>query len=159
MAVGLCRSAGPLVHSKRALTVSSSKSTAPLLTLALPLVWGIANMCHTRGWGFLFQATLEQPRYEGHAREQLRAEVALFERALDRAQKFAVDVAKLNLEDRLVRLTEAQARMLAQYAEAALQVCGLKDRLDLRHAIAEQLRLAAPADELPYRLPRPGGWQ
>ncbi len=100
-------------------------------------------------------AALEQLRYEGRAGEQLRAEVALFERALDRAQKFALDLAKLNLEDRLVRLNEAQGRMLAQAVEAALQVCGLEDRLDLRAEIAQQLRLAAPTDE-----PRqPSAWR
>ena len=92
-------------------------------------------------------AALEQLRYEAHNGEQLRAEVGLFERALDRAQKFALDLAKLNLEDRLVRLNEAQGRMLAQAVEAALQVCGLEDRLDLRAEIAQQLRLAAPTDE------------
>ena len=92
-------------------------------------------------------AALEQLRYEGRAGEQLRAEVALFERALDRAQKFALDLAKLNLEDRLVRLSEAQGRMLAQCVEAALQACGLEDRLDLRAEIAQQLRLATPTAE------------
>ncbi len=92
-------------------------------------------------------AALEQLRYEGRAGEQLRAEVALFERALDRAQKFALDLAKLNLEDRLVRLSEAQGRMLAQCVEAALQACGLEDRLDLRAEIAQQLRLATPTGE------------
>jgi hypothetical protein len=97
-------------------------------------------------------SALEQLRYEGRAGEQLRAEVALFERALDRAQKFALDLAKLGLEDRLVALSESQGRMLAQVIEAALEACGLSDRLDLRHEIAQQLRLAAPTDEsLPTR--------
>lgn len=92
-------------------------------------------------------ATLEQLRYEGHAGEQLRAEVGLFERAIDRAQKFALDLAKLNLEDRLVRVTEQQGRMLAQAVEAALQAVGLEDRLNLRAEIAQQLRLVTPIDE------------
>lgn len=95
---------------------------------------------------------LEQLRYQGRAGEQLRAEVALFERALDRAQKFALDLARLGLEDRLLRVTEAQGRMLAQVIEAALQRCGLEDRQDLLHEIAAELRLAAPTDEsLPTR--------
>jgi hypothetical protein len=92
-------------------------------------------------------AALEQLRYEGRAGEQLRAEVALFERALDRVQRFALDLAKLGLEDRMVAVTEAQGRMLAQAVEAALQACGLEDRQDLRHEVAVQLRLAATADE------------
>jgi hypothetical protein len=38
--------------------------------------------------------------------------------------------------------------------------CGLEDRLDLRHEIAQQLRLAAPADEPPLtdRRTQPGAW-
>jgi hypothetical protein len=92
-------------------------------------------------------AALQQLRYEGRAGEQLRSEVALFERALDRAQRFALDLAKLKLEDRLVAVSEAQGRMLAQCVEAALQAVGLEDRLDLRAEIAQQLRLVTPTDE------------
>jgi hypothetical protein len=85
-------------------------------------------------------SALEQLRYEGRAGEQLRSEVALFERALDRAQKFALDLAKLNLEDRLVAVSESQGQQLARCVELALQRCGLEDRQDLRAAIAAELR-------------------
>ena len=104
---------------------------------------------------------LEALRYEGHAGEQLRSEVALFERALDRAQKFALDLAKLDIDERLARVSEAQGEMLAQAVMAALVTCGLEDRLDLRHEIAQQLRLAAPADEAPptHRRTQPGAWR
>ena len=96
-----------------------------------------------------FGERLEALRYEGHAGEQLRSEVALFERALDRAQKFALDLAKLDIDERLVRVSEAQGEMLAQAVMAALVTCGLSDRLDLRAAIADELRQAAALELRP----------
>ncbi|MHB8394934.1 MAG: HGGxSTG domain-containing protein [Candidatus Dormibacteria bacterium] len=86
-------------------------------------------------------AALEQIRYEGRSGEQLRSEVALFERALDRAQRFALDLAKLDIDERLARVSERQGEMLAACVERALGSCGLEDRADLRHAIAGELRL------------------
>jgi hypothetical protein len=56
---------------------------------------------------------LDGLRYQGGAGEQLRAEVGLYERALDRAEKFANNLAKLGLEERAVKVTEAQAGALA----------------------------------------------
>ena len=104
-------------------------------------------------------AALEQLRYEGRAGEQLRSEVALFERALDRAQKFALDLAKLDIDERLVRVSEAQGEMLAQAVMAALVTCGLEDRLDLRAAIADELRLSNTDEPLPtHRRTQPGAW-
>jgi hypothetical protein len=85
-------------------------------------------------------SALEQLRYEGRAGEQLRAEVALFERALDRAQKFALDLAKLGLESRLVAVTEQQGQLIARCVQAALESCGLSDRQDVLAAIAAELR-------------------
>jgi hypothetical protein len=58
-------------------------------------------------------ADLDGLRYQGGAGEQLRAEVGLYERALDRAEKFANNLAKLGLEERAVKVTEAQAGVLA----------------------------------------------
>ena len=60
---------------------------------------------------------LEALRYEGNTGEQLRSEVSLFERALDRSQKFLHDLAKLGLDERQVRVSEAQVVLVA----AALQ--------------------------------------
>jgi hypothetical protein len=48
--------------------------------------------------------------------EQLRAEVAVLERAMDRCGKILVDIAKLNIEERMAKVTEAQAAL----AEKAL---------------------------------------
>jgi hypothetical protein len=91
-------------------------------------------------------AALEQLRYEGHAGEQVRAELTAYERALDRAGRFCVDLAKLNLDARMVAVSEAQGRMLAERVEAALLACGLSDRLDLRHGTPIGCESWSPGD-------------
>ena len=58
-------------------------------------------------------ANLDDIRYATKSGEQLRAEVGLYERALDRAEKFANNLARLGLEERAVQVTEAQAHLLA----------------------------------------------
>src|SRR5260221_13101774 len=53
-------------------------------------------------------------RYEGKLKgEQLRSEVALFERAMDRAQKFSMDLIKADIDERCVRIQESVARAVA----------------------------------------------
>jgi len=63
---------------------------------------------------------LDTLRYPTKTGEQLRAEVVLYERALDRAEKFAHDLAKLRLEERVVRITEAQATSLYELITVTL---------------------------------------
>lgn len=50
--------------------------------------------------------------------EQLRAEVALYERALDRAGKLLGEWVRLGMEDRLVRLDEARFALVERGLEA-----------------------------------------
>lgn len=57
---------------------------------------------------------LQELRYESGSGEQLRSEVALFERALDRAERFAHDLAKLNISEREVRVDEAKVILIAE---------------------------------------------
>ena len=90
-------------------------------------------------------AALEQLRYEGRAGEQLRAEVALYERALDRAQKFALDLAKLGLDERAARLNEQQGALIAQVLQRVLERLGLY-RDDVRVALADELRTVGSAE-------------
>lgn len=40
--------------------------------------------------------------------EQLRAEVALYERALDRSARILADIARLKIDERLAAISEAQ---------------------------------------------------
>lgn len=53
---------------------------------------------------------LTSVRYQGTgAGEQLRAEIAVWERALDRCERFLVAMARLNIDERLAAISEAQA--------------------------------------------------
>lgn len=73
-------------------------------------------------------------RYKSTAGEQLRAEVALYERAMERANKFLIDYVKLGIADRRVKVAEAQALILVGVIQNIL------DRLDLSR---DQKRIAA----------------
>lgn len=65
-------------------------------------------------------------RYEGTgAGEQLRAEVALFERALDRCNTVLAGIARLNIDERLVAIRQQQADMISRAVVAALSDAGL----------------------------------
>jgi len=73
-------------------------------------------------------------RYSSTAGEQLRAEVALYERAMERANKFLVDYVRLGIADRRVKVAEAQALILVGVIQNVL------GRLDLTR---DQKRIAA----------------
>jgi hypothetical protein len=63
-------------------------------------------------------------RYSTEEGEFLRSEIIVMERAMDRLGKLLVDIAKLNIEDRLAGVREATARMLEEALTAALQKSG-----------------------------------
>lgn len=67
----------------------------------------------------------ESWRYRSDGGEQLRAEVALYERALDRTAKVLVDINRLGLDERRQALAEQQGALIAS---AMLRVL---DALDL----------------------------
>lgn len=70
--------------------------------------------------------TLSSLRYEGTgAGEQLRAEVGLFERAMDRLERFCVSMARLNIDERLAEISETQSRVIASFVMAALGRFGI----------------------------------
>lgn len=85
----------------------------------------------------------EQIRYEDEkSAEQLRSEVAVMERAMDRCGKFLVDIAKLNIEERLARVTEKQAQMAMDALAAAMREMGmgLEQQREARTLVARHLR-------------------
>lgn len=85
----------------------------------------------------------DRVRYEGGAgAEQLRAEIALYERAMDRTGSVLGMIAKLNIEDRMARVTERQADALVSALEAALAAAGVTGPQadDARKAAARHLR-------------------
>lgn len=69
--------------------------------------------------------------------EQLRAEVALYERALDRSARVLADIARLKIDERLAAVSEAQGRTLAAVITVVLE------RLDLGEKTAQVQELIA----------------
>lgn len=81
-------------------------------------------------------------RYGTEGGEQLRAEVALWERALDRCGKFLVDIAKLNIEERMAKVTEAQAALAEKALTATLGEMGFtpQQQRDAQARLGRHLR-------------------
>lgn len=85
-------------------------------------------------------------RYRGGAGEQLRAEVALYERAMDRLGKFLTDYGRLNIDERLAAITSKQAETVIAAVEAALEAAGVRDKAQIttaKQAAARHLRAVA----------------
>ena len=67
-------------------------------------------------------------RYEGTGLgEQLRAEVALWERALDRCERVLVAMARLNIDERLTEISETRAGQIISFLAAVLARFGIPD--------------------------------
>lgn len=64
-------------------------------------------------------------RYRTENAEQIRGEVVIFERALDRCATVLTAIAKLNIDERLAAITERQVSMLESALEAGLDELGL----------------------------------
>lgn len=76
--------------------------------------------------------------------EQLRSEIALWERALDRCERFLTAMAKLNIDERLARIDEQQAEIIIKAVQATLRDLGmtLEEQENARKQLARQLRFA-----------------
>ncbi|HEY9521904.1 MAG TPA: hypothetical protein VIR33_01590 [Thermopolyspora sp.] len=83
-------------------------------------------------------------RYSTENGEQLRAEVALFERAMDRCEKFLGTMARLNIDERLARISERQAEIIIKAVTATLADRGLstEEQAEARRDVARRLRVA-----------------
>lgn len=64
-------------------------------------------------------------RYEGKTGEQLRAEVALYERALDRCNTILATNIKLGIHEKRLELDKLQAQVIAQTIRTILDRIGL----------------------------------
>ena len=60
-------------------------------------------------------------RYEGKAGEQLRAEVALYERSLDRLGKLLIEWSKLKIDERLAAIEERKAEVIIEIIRGSLK--------------------------------------
>lgn len=86
---------------------------------------------------------LTEIRYDSEGGgEQLRAEVAVLERAMDRCGKLLVDIARLNIDERLARVTERQAEQVSAALSAVLGEMGLtvEQQREARTGVARHLR-------------------
>jgi hypothetical protein len=75
-------------------------------------------------------AGLAEYRYEDvRGSEQLRSEIAMFERAMDRCNTILVGIAKLNIDDRLMAIKEYQVERVLGAIDAALTHAGVPAEL------------------------------
>lgn len=82
---------------------------------------------------------------DGQGTEQLRAEVLVFERALDRCDRVLGRIASLDIDNRLARISEAQAQVVMLAITAALDHAGITGTpaAEARAVAARQLRAAS----------------
>lgn len=89
---------------------------------------------------------LSSLRYESESGgEQLRAEIALWERALDRCISTLAAMAKLNIEERLAGVRKQTADMLERALDSALKASGadMDGRQRARDEFRRNLRVVA----------------
>lgn len=84
----------------------------------------------------------EEWRYEGVAGEQIRGEILLYERALDRCARLLIQLTRLGIEERLARVTERQGYLINKALERALEEAGIDvDTQDkIRDSVSRHLR-------------------
>jgi hypothetical protein len=90
---------------------------------------------------------LPEIRYKaGVGGEQVRAEVALYERSLERAEKILSDLVKLGIEERLAKLTAKQVDEVMGLIDRTLVRLGVDpEQPEVAGLIAAELRELAPA--------------
>lgn len=89
---------------------------------------------------------LREFRYRsGKAGEQVRAEIVLYERALDRAGRLLAEIVRLGIEERLAHVTERQVDEIVRVLDSVLRKYGLDpDDHEVAGAVEDELhKLAA----------------
>jgi len=88
---------------------------------------------------------LGRMRYSGKAGEQIRAEMLLYERAMERFAKILIDISKLKIDERLAGIRQQTADMLERALDAALEESGipLERKQAAREALSRHLRIVA----------------
>lgn len=86
-------------------------------------------------------AALEQLAYSGIAGEQIKGEIVLWERALDRCNTVLGTYARLNIDERLATISERQAEIVLAAIDAALDAVAVprERRPDAKRAAARHL--------------------
>lgn len=85
---------------------------------------------------------LTEIRYQGASGEQLRAEIALFERAMDRCNSVLGNMGRLNIDERLARVSERQVDALTGAVDALLGHLGItgEQAVEAKRFLARKLR-------------------
>lgn len=83
------------------------------------------------------------------AGEQLRVEILLYERSLERLGRILLDISKLKIEERLAGIRQQTADMLERALDAALEESGvgLEGKASAREALHRHLRIVALSGE------------
>lgn len=103
---------------------------------------------------------IEEVRYRGGSGEQLRGELQAYTALLDQCRRVLADYGRLNVDERLARLTEEQSRLMAVVVERAFDWLAIDEGpvkraalqcviVLLRASDAGALPDAAPADLVP----------
>lgn len=92
--------------------------------------------------GLVRKLDIDEIRYKGGAGEQIRAEVVLYERALERTGQLLVNIARLNIDERLAAIEEKQVDAVVMAVEAALASVGIRgeDAIEAKKVAARHLR-------------------
>lgn len=103
---GARRNAMERLAAERAQRFLSQQSYEPMEDPILHM-----QMLASEAWAAkeYFKTQIEELRYKGQTGEQLRSEVALWERAIDRCDKIISNNIRLGIAERMLRLREEQA--------------------------------------------------
>jgi hypothetical protein len=112
--------------------------TDPLRALAALAGDSVALVNALRG----FVSQLESVAYPGRVAEQVRGELTIYVSALSRAESILSSIVRLGIEDRLVRLTEHQASVLATTFSAIMRELGVPEET-WQPIVSAHLRLIA----------------
>ncbi len=91
----------------------------------------------------------EKLRYGTDGGEAIRGEILLYERAMERLATVLATIAKLNIDERLVKIAEAQKDMILGAIEAALAKAGVTGpaAVEAKVEAARHLRIVATQTE------------
>jgi hypothetical protein len=91
----------------------------------------------------------EKLRYGTDGGEAIRGEILLYERAMERLANTLAMIAKLNIDERLVKIAEGQRDMVLAAIEAALTLAGVTGApaVAARQEAARYLRVVASTTE------------
>lgn len=130
---------------ERELAGLAAKLDAPPVDNPLEALRSLAG--EVSGWKDFLAERLRQLttlRYSGEHAEQIRGEVVLYERALDRTVSVLTAIARLNVDERLAAIGERQAAILESALDAALDAVGLglEDKRKAWEGAAAHLKMA-----------------